>query len=166
MTDITHSLGIKEALQVVNRQDAYYHLVETYMQGPEEVREMIRRKWDFGVEWEYPNPRRLACLKNETHSCRERARALLTYEAIMDLRQGDPRDELMTLALVYHGCLTAGIDPKHLFEEVASVSTNRTARFLLDFVARPPEDKSLDAFMLAMEKNGDGEIEIFPCLGN
>ena len=162
MTDNYTVSSIQEALRFADRQEAYYRLVSIYMQGPEEIREEIRKKWDFGVEWIYPNPRRLACSINETHTCRERALELLAYEAIMDLRQGDPRDELMTLAVVYHGCLAAGIDPKNLFSEVASVSSSRTARFLLDFVERSPEDKSLEAFMLVAEKNADGEIEIVP----
>lgn len=162
MTDNNPVLSIQEVLRLPDRQEAFYQLVSIYMRGPDVVREEIRKKWDFGVEWVYPDPRRLACSLNETHSCRKRAMALLAYEAIMDLRQSDPRDELMMLAIVYHGCLAAGIDPKTLFDEVASVSSPRVARFLLDFVKRSPEDKSLEAFMLVMEKNPDGENEVIP----
>ena len=162
MTDNNPVSSVEEVLRLSDRQEAFYRLVSIYMRGPEEVREEIRTKWDFGVEWVYPDPRRLACSLNETHSCRERAVALLAYEAIMDLRHSDPRDELMTLAMVYHGCLAAGIDPKNLFSEVASVSSSQTARFLLDFVKRSPEDKSLEAFMLVMETNPEGESEIIP----
>lgn len=154
--------SLQEVLRLPDRKEAFYRLVSIYMRGPEEVREEIRTGWDFGVEWEYPDPKRLACSFNETHTCRERAIALLAYEAIMDLRHSDPRDELMTLAVVYHGCLAVGIDPKNLFGEVASVSSPRTARFLRDFIKRSPEDKSLEAFMLIVEKNVNGESEIVP----
>lgn len=162
MINSTLAPSVQEVLLSTNRKEAYYRLVAIYMQGPDEIREIIRKQWDFGMEWIYPNPRRLACSINEGHSCRERALALLVYEAIMDLRQSDLRDELMTLAIVYHGCIAAGIKPKDVFEEVASVSSSRTARFLLDFIKRSPHEKSLEAFMLVAEKNADDEIEIVP----
>ena len=149
-------------LTLSNREDAYYQLVSLFVQGTDDVRAQIRNGWDFGVAWIYPNPRRLACSIGEKHSCLERARALLVYDALNDLRQGDLRDELVALAVIYHACLSANINPIELFNEVASVSSAKTAKFLQDFVRRDEADKSLSAFMLIRNKNADGEIEVFP----
>lgn len=160
MTTTVPLSPIEEIVRCQDREEAFYRLVSLYLQGPEAVREEIREKWDFGVEWTYPNPKRLACSTNERYSCMDKVLALLVYVAIVDLRQGDKRDELMTLAVVYHGCRVTGIDPKGLFEKVAVVSSTKTARFLLDFINRSSEDKSLEAFMLVVQKNADGESEI------
>ena len=153
---------IDEIVGLPDREEAYFQLASLFVQGPENMRKQIRNEWDFGVTWTYPNPRRLACSIRESHSCRERARAILIYNAINDLKQGDPRDELVSVAIVYHACLATNINPRELFEEVALISSPRIACFLKDFLRRDNDDKSLEAFMLVRKKNEDGEIEIFP----
>ncbi|MGH8398255.1 MAG: hypothetical protein ACRETA_08435 [Gammaproteobacteria bacterium] len=153
-------LGIEEVLRLADREAAYYDLVSLYMKGTNKDRDEIRRGWDYGVKWKYPNPKRLACVKNELHSSRNRVIALLVYESIENFKQVDPRDKLVALAVIYQSCLVAGINPDKLFEEVASISTLKSSVFFRDFIKRKTEDKSLEAFMLTRHKNADGEIEI------
>ncbi len=153
---------IDEIIKLTDREDAYFQLVMLFLQGPDQVREQIRLRWDFGVEWIYPNQRRLACSKNEKRSSQERIMASLVYDAIEDLQQEDPKEKLIALTVIYHSCIAAGLDPEKEFERVASISTTKTANFLMDFIKRNPEDKSLDAFMIVSEQNSEGETEIFP----
>lgn len=162
MTNHNANLKIEDIVKLHDREDAYYKLVELYIKGPEQIREQIRKEWDYGAEWIYPNPRRLACLKNEKRSSRERILASLVYDAIEDFRQEDPRDKLVVLAVIYHSCIEAGLNPQEEIETVASISSVKIANFLRDFLKRKHEDKSKEAFMLTTEKNLDGETEIFP----
>lgn len=153
-------LRIDEIVRSQNREEAYYQLVDLFMNASAEVRDRIRQCWDFGVIWNYPSCATLACSKKQTHSCEERIRAALAYYVIEDLRQEDIRDQLVALAMIYNSCHIVNIDPKRIFEEMALVSTPKVATFLREFIARRPEDKSLDAFMLTKRVNADGEIEI------
>src|SRR5260370_28855908 len=98
-------------LKLVDGEDAYQRLVALFLQGPEEARDLIRAKWDFGFKWIYPNPQRLACRKNERYSCGERALATLVYDAIENLKNEDPRDKLVVWAIVFNSCFAAGNVP-------------------------------------------------------
>ena len=147
---------------MVDREEAYLRLVALFMQGPEEVRDLIRAKWDFGAKWIYPNPQRLACLKNEKYSCVQRVLASLVYDAIENLKNEDSREKLVVWAVVYHSCIAAGLIPQELFKRVASVSSQEIARLMTDFIGRRIEDKSMEAFMLISKTNSDGETEILP----
>jgi hypothetical protein len=156
----TYNSRIKPIVELPDREDAYYRLVSLYVEGPEQLREEIRSKWDFGVDWTYPDQTRLACSKNEKRSIQERIMASLVYDAIEDLRQEGYREKLVALAVIYQSCIAAGLDPEEEFEKVASISSPRTALFLKEFIERDPEDKSMKAFMLTRKINSDGEIEI------
>jgi len=153
---------LEEILKLADRQDAYQRLVALFLQGPEEARDLIRAKWDFGLKWVLPNMQRLACRKNERYSCRERALAALVYDAIVNLKNEDIRDILVGWANVYQCCLAAGIVPEELFRQAASVSSPSMARIMMDFINRPEEAKSMKAFGLISRTNSDGETEIKP----
>jgi len=153
---------LEEILKLVDRQDAYQRLVALFLQGPEEARDLIRAKWDFGLKWIYPNPQMLACRKNERYSCDERALAILIYDAIENAKKEDIREKLVGWALVYHSCLAAGIVPEELFKRAASVSSPGMAQMMTDFINRPKEYKSMKAFDLISRTNSDGETEFKP----
>lgn len=153
-------IEIATIIRLADREEAFYRLTALYIEGPEDLRQRIRRDWDYGVAWNFPDPRRLACTKNEQRPVRERISASLVYDAIEDFRDEDPRDKLVGLAVIYHSCLHAGLDPAEEFEKVASIASADMARLLRDFIGRRPEDKSLKAFMLKVVRNADGEAEI------
>lgn len=155
-------LKIKNIIECSDREDAYFKLAATYLNSPGELRKQIRTNWDYGVKWIYPNQRRLACSKNEKRSRQERILASLVYDSIEDLRDGDLRDRLVGISVIYHSCIEAGLNPEEEFEKVASISSEKTAIFLRNFIHRKPEDKSKEAFMLKTAKNSDGETEICP----
>jgi hypothetical protein len=156
------NLKIEDIIKLSDREEAYYQLVGIFIKGPEQVREQIRNDWDYGVDWIYPNQRRLSCSKNEKRSSKERIIASLVYDAIENFRQEDFKDKLVAISVIYHSCIEAGFNPKDEFEFVASIASEKVARFLRDFLLRKKEDKSLEAFMLTTVKNLDGETEIFP----
>ena len=153
---------LEEILKLADRQDAYQRLVALFLQGPEETRDLIRAKWDFGLKWVLPNIQRLACRKNERYSCDERIIASLVYDAIENLKQVDLREQLLEWAHVYQSCLAAGIVPEELFRRAASVSSPSMARMMMDFINRPEDRKSMKAFDLISRTNSDGETEIKP----
>jgi hypothetical protein len=153
---------LEEILKLIDRQDAYERLVAIFLQGPEEVRDLIRTKWDFGLKWNLPNIQRLAYQKNERYSCGERVLAILVYSAIANPKKVDFRDKLVAWAVVYHSCLVAGIVPEELFRRAASVSSPSMAQMMRDFINRPEEAKSMKAFDLVSRTNSDGETEIKP----
>jgi hypothetical protein len=153
---------LEGTLKLADRQDAYQRLVALFLQGPEEARDLIRAKWDFGFKWVLPNMQRLACRKNERYSCDERLLAALVYDAIENGKNEEFREKLVGWANVYHCCLAAEIVPEELFSRAASVSSPRTAQLMMDFINRPEEAKSMKAFDLISRTNSDGETEIKP----
>ncbi|MDB6095148.1 MAG: hypothetical protein JWM32_2710, partial [Verrucomicrobia bacterium] len=66
---MSFQIELEQVLRLADRSEAYQRLAALYLNGPEELRDLIRAKWDFGVKWTYPNPQRLACRKNERYSC-------------------------------------------------------------------------------------------------
>lgn len=162
MNDNDSIVQLEEITKLTDREEAYYQLVKLFKQGSDEVRGLIRECWDFDVEWIYPNVRRLACSINERYSPIEKIQASLIYDSIEDLRQEDVKDKLVALAVIYHSCLAAGLDPQRQFEEVALISSPKIAGLFRSFINRSVEDKSMEAFLLVAYQNADGETEIFP----
>ena len=162
MTNNDTTLKIKDIIKNQDREEAYYQLVSLYFKGPEQIREQIRKNWDYGVEWIFPNQRRLACTKDEKHSSHERILASLAYDAIEDFQKEDVHEKLVALSVVYHSCIEAGLNANDEFESIAAISSERVATFFRDFIQRNHEDKSKEAFMLTTKINSDDETEIFP----
>lgn len=154
-------LLIDALAKLEDRENAFFLLTALYANATEAERSRIRKGWDFGVEWLFPNPYRLACKKHEKHSCKEKIRASLLYDSIEDLRGECLREKLIGLAVIYHSCIAAGLDPQDEFEYAASLSTQKTADFFLDFISRKEKDKSIQAFALTVCKNSEGETEIY-----
>jgi len=153
-------MDIDTILNMADRQNAFFLLTERYVNDGLEFRTFVQNGWDFGVQWEYPNPSRLACHKHEKYSCAERIKASLIYEAISFHNQQDIRDHLVAWVVIYQsGCLV-GIDSDEIFKQVAQLAPNDLALSLNAFIARKSEDKSVEAFMLKKHINAEGEIEI------
>jgi hypothetical protein len=148
-------------LSLPDRAAAYYDLVDLMYAASGEQRAQLRNAWDFAVKWTYPDPHRLACRVGQPRSPRERARASLAYQALNDLRGEDDRDVLVGLAIEYHGCLFAGLDPIEMFEDAARICTPSTAAFIRSFAARNESDKSMRAFGLVAESDRDGNTKIY-----
>ena len=107
-----------------------------------------------------------AVVVNEQKSCRERIEASLIYDSLENFKIEDINDKLIGLAVIYHSCIEAGLDPKYEFEYIASLSSYKFAKFLRDFIKRSPKDKSLKAFFLKSQRNINHEVEIFPSWTN
>ena len=153
-------LSLTQILNLSNRQEAYYQMVDYYLKANANEQANIRKKWDFGVQWIYPNFKRLACHRNESYYPKDKIVALLAATSLQDLRDQDWRDELVGIAIIYHSCLLVKVSPKEVFEHVASASSPKTAKFIRDFYQRDQKDKSLEAFGLQIVMNPDGEKEL------
>ena len=151
---------LTQILNLSDRQEAYYQLVDYYLKADANEQANIRKEWDFGVQWVYPKLERLACHLNEMYHPKAKIIAALTATSLQDLRTVDWRDELVGIAFIYHSCLLVKVSPQEVFERVASASSPETAKFLRDFYQRDPKDKSLEAFDLQIVTNPDGEKEV------
>lgn len=154
-------LLIDALTKLEDRENAFFLLTALYANATEAERTRIRKGWNFGVEWLFPNPYRLACRRHEKHSCKERIRACLLYDSIEDLRGECLREKLIGLAVIYHSCIAAGLEPQNEFEYAALLSSQKTANFFRDFISRKEADKSIQAFALTVCKNNEGETEIY-----
>lgn len=145
-------------LRLDDAEEAYMLLASLYLESDAGRREQMRKKWDYGYEWKYPNPFRLACRIDEKHEPQQRIEASLVYSSLEDSPL--TREHLVGLAIEYHSCLLAGIDPSAPFTKVARASSENVANRILDFLHRPPDSLSLEAFMLTPRKDKNGEWEI------
>lgn len=128
-----------------DRERAFFDLCALYRQATGVQREAIRSRWDFGRAWRIPADSTLLCALPGARPPVERLQAVLLYHSI----EGgaiDWRDTLVALCVIYHSALRLGLDAGALFEEVAALSAPTTARLLREFLARPPELRSLAAF--------------------
>ncbi len=141
-----------------DRYYAFIALTKYYEQANSKEREGIRKEWDFGKKWKYPNQSTLANELNDALSSEERIKASLIYDSIEDFKY-DGRENLVGLCIAYHSALEANLDPKLLFEDVAKISSDRVAVFIRQFLSRTDEDRSLKAFLLK-KVVVDGRISI------
>lgn len=141
-----------------DRVAASLAFASAFMSATAEDRATIVWKWNFGVEWAYPSPWRLACTKGEQGSPEQRIVASLVLTGL-DTRE-DSREEIVSLGTAYNACVLAGLDPDAIFLRVAAALPERAASSLRNFAARLPEEKSLKAFLMAL-KTVDGESELY-----
>jgi hypothetical protein len=116
--------------------------------------------WNYGVQWEYPSPWRLACTKGERGTPYDRIVATMVLAALD--RHGDSREELILYSLAYNACLLAHLDGDAVLATVSAKLPGPAAASLCAFLARVPEDKALSAFGLTTVLSADAETEIRP----
>jgi hypothetical protein len=145
-----------------DRVAAFVDLVCLYIDGNDELRKGIREDWFPKNLWELPNIFRLACSKNEYGSSLKRINAQLVYFSFQEFSKDNYREDLIAAAVIYQSCILIGLNPDAIFEKVASISTPMAKDFLIDFINRNEQDKSLSAFYLTVKENSDGEFEIKP----
>ena len=151
---------LTQIVNVPDRQEAYFQMVDYYLKTIAEEQKEIRDNWNFGLQWVYPNLQRLSCRINEIYSPEIKIIASLTGLSLDGVQKRDWRDDIIGLAIIYHNCLLARISPVKVFERVASASTIETGKFIRDFIRRENKDKSLEAFDLHIVINSDGEKEV------
>lgn len=139
-------------------EEAYMLLVALYLESDIGHRESMRKKWDYGYAWKFPNPFRLSCRIGERYDPLDRIEASLVYDSFEDAPL--TREHLVDLAIIYHSCKLAGIDPSVPFIKVAQASSENVALRLLGFLQLNDNGKSLEAFMLTPQKDKNGEWEI------
>ena len=143
-----------------DRHRAYLDLAHEYMTRDQSFRDMVTQGWDFNVEWKFLNGCRRASKNNDAGSPEISIRTGLLYYSIAEKNSRDVRDDLMGIAICYHSCLAAGIDPNEMFRSVAEVSTPKVRKLLIDFIERPDEKKSMKAFRLVRIDDENGDIVI------
>ena len=146
----SHRRIIQPILDEADRKKAYHDLAETYMTSDSALRLTVSKYWNFGKKWGF----------DKTLPPLQRIRAGLIWYSIAVKDSRDIRDDLMGIAKNYHLCVAYGFDPDEVFRSVADVSLPFIARLLTNFINRPPELKSMEAFGLTKTILEDGAIEI------
>jgi hypothetical protein len=151
---------LKEILSEANIEKAYITLADKYWSSDESFRKTVRNGWDFGIKWKCPKiippP-----LSSRTLDEQERIiRANLLYFSISANDVLDTGDILIDLAVIYHECLLIDVDPQCLFLSVAQKSIPSIQKLLTEFINRPEEDKSMEAFCLLKSVDENGCISI------
>jgi hypothetical protein len=143
-----------------DRKKAYFDLVHEYMFQEQSFRDIVTQLWDFNVPWIFPNGCRLASTIGEVESPETRIRAGLLYYSIGENDNRDIRDDIIGVAISYHSCLAANIDPEVIFQSVIDISTPKVRKLLIDFLQRPDNRKSMKVFSLIKTVTNDGILEI------
>jgi hypothetical protein len=152
-------IELNEILNMQDRAEAYYHLVEYFTKSSDAVREKIRSSWDFGKKWVYANPFYLARELPNHRPCYERIKASLMYYAIAGSKVIiDVRDDLIGIAQLYQAAIVIGHDPDVLFEEVAQLSDKGIASLLRDYTTRDDYSKSLEVFGWSKVIDKEGQV--------
>ena len=146
---------LDEILTLDDRLQAFYHVVDYYLTVSQAGRERVREGWDFKTKWLYPNQYTLAIRISDDKTCEERINASLVYYSLSDM-QGDVRDNLIGLALIYHSALEVGMDVNKLFMHVIEKSSEKTSSILTGFINREDKDLSLGSFRLEKHKVDNG----------
>jgi len=152
------SAWIKPLLDMVDRTAASVGFGTAFIKASEEDRSRIRRGWNFGAEWKYPTPSRLACVKGEVGSPHERIVASLVLDGLESSE--DVRDQTISYCVAWHSCLLAGLSPQAIFFSVATAMLEPIAGQLKEFAARTAADQAMEAFGLVKRSTVDGEVEI------
>lgn len=67
----------------------------------------------------------------------------------------DPRENLIRLSIIWFVAEKLKSDPKLLFTNAATISSAKTAEYINDFIIRPKNLKSLNAFGLIVKREGE-----------
>ena len=149
---------LRELLDEKDREFAVATLGKAFLRASPSERQMVAEGWDFGNDWPYPSPERLACVRGERFSPRDRIVASL----VLDFLEGacGPREHLIALSATSRSCELAALSPEAVFETVAAALPVDEAEDLRAFCRRPVEDRHPRAFDLHESRNLDGEVEI------
>jgi hypothetical protein len=124
---------------------AFLKLAALYRAADPAQRAAIRSEWPFGRRWRPPPDDAVLLPDPAGVSSEQRLRAALLYHVIEGGRI-DYRDNLVSIAVLYHAALRLGLDVTALFEEMAGLSGETMAELLRSFLRRSPEDRCLWAF--------------------
>jgi hypothetical protein len=144
-----------------DRYVAYLDLTQEYIKNDVFFRTTVSELWDFGTTWIFPDRRRLTSTNEEFSTPEQRIKACLLYYSI-DFRscQIDIRDVMWQVAILYHTCIVAKLEPNIIFRSIAQISHPIVSSLLINFTERPEEQKSMKAFSLGKFTHDDGVVEI------
>ena len=146
----SHRQTIQTILDEPDRTKAYHNLAEAYMTSDVDFRLTVSKYWNFDAKWGFDRKRPPL----------PKIRSSLIWYSIAVKDSQDIRDDLRGIAANYHLCSANGLDPDEVFRFVANVSLPFIAQLLIDFINRPLDSKSMDAFGLTQTVLEDGTIEI------
>jgi len=147
---------LKALIEMADRAAASVELGVAFLAASQEDRDRIRLGWNFGTEWQYPTPWRLACTTGELGSPYQRIVASLVL-AGLEGREDVP-EQIVSHSVAWHSCLLAGLDARATFSAVAAALPIAAATQLSGFANRQAADQAMEAFGLVNSLTVDGEV--------
>lgn len=139
------AISLDEILNMPDRDLASVEFARYFLALDTTEQERIAAEWPLGRTWKYPNAGQVGVQKGPL-TCEDRAKALLVGQL---LQPGcDQRDDLMGLAMVYHGLRLSGADADGILRSIAATMDCPGARLIQAFMNRAPRHKSMSAFGL------------------
>jgi hypothetical protein len=135
-----------------DRKHAYFDLCAVYAQVELQQREYLCSEWVRNYPWTIPLAR--AILLADPYPSEQRLRACLI--SLSHFPSGDYRDDLVVICPLYHSAVHLGMDPQHLFEEIAAISAASVAPLVHEFWQRTEVGRALKAFGYQEERTPDG----------
>jgi hypothetical protein len=148
--------SIPELIALKDRRRAFMELAGWFWTCGVSDRAAIVSGWPFGSEWEYPSPWKLAWPDGSGDSSEDRMMALLAYYCIAGTGP-DSRDVVVAFAIIHNAAILAGLDPQVLFARARAIAEPNVAKVIDSFMQMPADEKSMDAFMLKVVRDADGQ---------
>ena len=127
-------------------EGAFHKLCNLYVAAAPAQRDQLRALVNLADHtWSIPMDSTLVDGTVHEFPPEQRIRANLIFHSIENARH-DFRDNLISIALIYHSAVETGMDVEGLFLDVAAMSAPEMAQLLASFPRREPADRSLAAF--------------------
>jgi hypothetical protein len=126
---------------------------EAYCCGDKDVRETLRAKFGGSLSCLH-FAHRMAVRSMRSTSADDLHKGLVAV-AMEDARF-DPRESIMSLAMLYHAAQKTSIDFRSLVNQLAPLCSSQMAKWLDDFLRRSPESLSLSEFALVEKSDENG----------
>ena len=154
MTDAEFSHRITQLVALEFREDFQTALYDLYVACQPHQRATLRR--DLAAKrihephaWRNPTDYFRSDLTTEQKA----RRSLLRLSMI---GPNDTREDLRELAHAYHALLILGFNADSILEDTARMAEPPTSDFIRAFVARDPQNKSMEAFRLRVVQSPNG----------
>ena len=133
------------ALKLLDTDKVWRDLCRLYSSATRLERDYIRSLIDEELAWQLLTFSKRAAVFALRSERSDILRDSLIALAIEDLANGDVRDNMIPLGLIYHCARTVCADPREVFEEVAGMSGPPMSLVLTDFIRRPDLDGILNS---------------------
>jgi hypothetical protein len=159
--ELDFNARLAELRQISYREDFETALYELCMACTIEQCRILRDEVKNQLLWSSKPWRNRADYERSDLTWEQRLRRGVAAWAVRDGNFEDSRDELCSLAWLYHNLALSGVNADARLEEVSERADPRVAKLIRGFIERRPADKSMAAFRLYVEQTPEGPKALF-----